>query len=111
MNFYDLPQEAIAEVNRCRDEARRELQERIDALMASDLEAFGMMRFEVGHRLWREALALAALRFGTTHGLDFIDLRWDPFKYQGAWKISTNGWEGYVDTAQVCLVFGWKSPK
>lgn len=106
MKFEDLPIPLLAEVARCKAAAETELSDRLIALRWQGLESFGRMYFTPDHPEWKAADALAGLKFGSAR--DFVDLEWSPCKYDGAWKISTNGWEGYVTTEQVCQFFGWK---
>lgn len=107
MKFDDLPIPVMAEIARCKSAAEDEIRSQLYALQGQNLESFGRMRFEHSHPLWREATILSALKFGTAR-VDFVELQWDPCKYEGAWKLRTNNQEGYVDTEQVCLCFGWK---
>lgn len=106
MKFDDLPISLMAEIARCKSAAEDEIRTKLYALQGQNLETFGLMYFDPGHPLWREAAALAVLRFGSVR--DYVELEWRPDKYEGAWKITTGGWEGYVTTEQVCLRFGWK---
>lgn len=105
--FWALPQQLLMMIDAQRGAKVERLKAEAVKLQATGLEKIGEVSFTRESSVWPAVLALACATFSGARDIEWVTLKWDPYKSKGAWKISIDTGEGYVRTPDVLQALGF----